>query len=1008
MSTPETVDAEPAADTSACIRCGTPTHSAGLCPQCRAHDRKSAPVKKISRYIFRFVPPLLMLMGLGPESHHIYGDSNQLTGPETFAAIGRLIHFIMPWFPPMVCYVVGLFGFWNVSGYILDTIMPRTIVRRLNPPRWLLPATLVLLVSTIGLTVIAFARDWYLLSFCMCLLAQLCGFLLTGLALERRVDMASHALDRRRRRRGIVRILAFSALLTFFAVSAGLFTQSAYALPLLHLVRRLFDGIGDDAHVLGIFFLLGPVFVLLDLLAIRIGMYLSIRAHLAAGEELIWDETPLTATVRKGLGSLSNPRNWRLWLATVLLLWCSVCILVQDSTLGSRILIASLVIGYLLVCFVPAAYRWALMATFLLATVLAKMGSYHLFADVALLLCTLAVALAWFSRTQPGRWRQTRFCAATVVVTWLLWSAGDAMHSTTAAPHDPHRFASYPQQSPLAKGKHIGIALSGGGYRATLMHAGVLDGLERIGLRPTHISAVSGGSITGAYYAIGGPPDELRQAFEERRILLYRDLIDAQNLVRMIFPAHIPGTTVALLPFYQFSTTRLNAQVLNRVFFANAELRDLPSTPKLMVDMTALNSGRAIGTTPTWLQTRFLLRPPGEDSFPNATNLYTELPRLSRDSTFDPRDMGSQRLSDMVAASAAFPLAFEPLPVDLGKLGRFLFSDGGITDNSAMTLLLEADRRASLEDPAQGDPAWSLDLAISSDGGSMFTQADDKSMQGVGRAIDIIDARIGLQLPTGAKGKNHPELPQRVLLSPSLYVDNSRNDIDFNHFAIGYKALGDVPYFYATRFPLNDYDLGENSNQIPLNEAQLALIVLARHQLYQLDDTALPLLYKVTAETRDWFGPLTPVPVPFARDTKQFSVFYHLPDYFSPGTKSDSEDSLYMSHLAGLLMADFSQCLETFLNTPTLQDSFTSKQARELFRLGQYLVLLNEPELRSALQNPAQPPAANLLFTKPEKAHMDCDLENAVYSDLTDKFTADQLKRRVRNCMAAQEFYLTD
>jgi hypothetical protein len=47
--------------------------------------------------------------------------------------------------------------------------------------------------------------------------------------------------------------------------------------------------------------------------------------------------------------------------------------------------------------------------------------------------------------------------------------------------------------------------------------------------------------------------------------------------------------------------------------------------------VTDLNSGRAIGTTGDWLLTRFLLRPPGEEIFPNAVKLYEDTSRLSRD-----------------------------------------------------------------------------------------------------------------------------------------------------------------------------------------------------------------------------------------------------------------------------------------------------------------------------------------------------------------------------------------
>lgn len=52
--------------------------------------------------------------------------------------------------------------------------------------------------------------------------------------------------------------------------------------------------------------------------------------------------------------------------------------------------------------------------------------------------------------------------------------------------------------------KIIGLALSGGGYRAAAFHVGTLKALNKLGLLKDIdvISSVSGGSITAAYYAL--------------------------------------------------------------------------------------------------------------------------------------------------------------------------------------------------------------------------------------------------------------------------------------------------------------------------------------------------------------------------------------------------------------------------------------------------------------------------------------------------------------------------
>ena len=58
--------------------------------------------------------------------------------------------------------------------------------------------------------------------------------------------------------------------------------------------------------------------------------------------------------------------------------------------------------------------------------------------------------------------------------------------------------------NPTEKTFKIGLALSGGGFRASIFHLGVIRRLEELGImrEVDVISAVSGGSIIAAYYVI--------------------------------------------------------------------------------------------------------------------------------------------------------------------------------------------------------------------------------------------------------------------------------------------------------------------------------------------------------------------------------------------------------------------------------------------------------------------------------------------------------------------------
>lgn len=54
----------------------------------------------------------------------------------------------------------------------------------------------------------------------------------------------------------------------------------------------------------------------------------------------------------------------------------------------------------------------------------------------------------------------------------------------------------------------VGIVLSGGGVRG-IAHLGVLSALKKTGIKFSHITGTSAGSIAGAFYAAGIDPKKL-------------------------------------------------------------------------------------------------------------------------------------------------------------------------------------------------------------------------------------------------------------------------------------------------------------------------------------------------------------------------------------------------------------------------------------------------------------------------------------------------------------------
>ena len=177
----------------------------------------------------------------------------------------------------------------------------------------------------------------------------------------------------------------------------------------------------------------------------------------------------------------------------------------------------------------------------------------------------------------------------------------------------------------------VGLALSGGGFRAAAFHIGVLKRLEE--LRVLHrvdvLSTVSGGSITGALYALrcsqrGGaagayPVDEL---IVEMRPFLARNL-RARALCGSPWRAFR-----ALISIVSTRISRIGLMVdeLDRQLFHGATLDQLPSW--IAINATNLRTGKG------W---RFF-RDRAGDSLIGATEKTSHI-----------------RVAEAVAASAAYP-----------------------------------------------------------------------------------------------------------------------------------------------------------------------------------------------------------------------------------------------------------------------------------------------------------------------------------------------------------------
>lgn len=232
-----------------------------------------------------------------------------------------------------------------------------------------------------------------------------------------------------------------------------------------------------------------------------------------------------------------------------------------------------------------------------------------------------------------------------------------------------------------------GLALSGGGIRATLFHLGSIWRINELGKLGAigRISSVSGGSLAAGLLAKAWPD----LAFDPTgRATNLGDLF-AKPIMRLAkLPLDAPIVALGLVPGIE--PAEVLAEVLDKYFFAGSTLQHLPMEgqgPRFIFNSTELSSGT------DWRFAR-----------PYMGSYRIGLIRSP-----------AVRLADAVAASAAFPPLVSPLtlrfdPVDLeaidgadlhdevSRRGRVALADGGAYDNLGLAPIARRCQRLLISD----------------------------------------------------------------------------------------------------------------------------------------------------------------------------------------------------------------------------------------------------------------------------------------------------------------------
>ena len=245
--------------------------------------------------------------------------------------------------------------------------------------------------------------------------------------------------------------------------------------------------------------------------------------------------------------------------------------------------------------------------------------------------------------------------------------------------------------------KKIGLALSGGGFRASLYHLGLVRFLRDAGIlaNVTHITAVSGGSIFAANLVLNwdrynGSPSEFDAAASEF-ISFVR--LDVRNRITRRFPLTLPlrwPRRIMGRSNRRLTRTGLLEYHYEKYLYGDTSLFELPQKPQLHLLTTNVSEGCLCSFTRNGLL--MVRRQPGHTF------------RIDRIHT------GLATVAMAVTASSAFPGFFPPLELtgadvgaSVGEFGRQAYTDGGVFDNLGVRMF------RYLERPLLADTALSRD-----------------------------------------------------------------------------------------------------------------------------------------------------------------------------------------------------------------------------------------------------------------------------------------------------------
>ncbi len=358
----------------------------------------------------------------------------------------------------------------------------------------------------------------------------------------------------------------------------------------------------------------------------------------------------------------------------------------------------------------------------------------------------------------------------------------------------------------------IGLALSGGGYRAAAFHLGTLKALNHLGILKNinTLSTISGGSIIGAAYCLSA------LSFNDFFNTFYRKINTCNIIRQLIFSitflklilflsgflflalyalfSPYPWAVLLVLALgfflflrFQFSIFPASRQVeksYNHYFFNTATLQQLPDNPRLVIGSTNLDTGRPFTFSKGWMQ--------------DSTYQYLRLNNQPAPVKFLPCHFPIARA---VMASSCVPFAFTPVRIQWDFFNNPILDydrvkpqliDGGVYDNQGIHKIMQ-----------QGQ--YACDLIIASDAGNKLSPGTvfHNMLTVLIRTVDIFMARI-----------------KNLQLIQDIYDNTALANKQIAYLSLGWDLQNCIPGFIQNLEEKNVPDSVIAAHQIPSAWAQ--------------------------------------------------------------------------------------------------------------------------------------------------------------------------------------------